>query len=1243
MAVCAGPAADKDFVSITRNSLTMSDANRPVTSSTSTSPVTSTPGLPEGQLPLRGRTPDQRDVEVTEPSLSQEWQPDARQLFLQDRKLTPAYARAILARTGRLQSPGLIRSGTRFSASAPASTRPQALSPTQRGGLRPVVFFERFVACIICLVMDRRPVQQKVVSYTAATAHALKSRLQLLTRVLRFKPAGLTREEKVHSRQLLKDLKEEASEARRVSTDEVYNYIQLVKALKKINKDQVASHQIFVQGMHIAGGKASLENIDMTITGVKVVSSPGEQLSPRIQADLKGTLVVPVQGKPPMRIQVDVKGAQVTLEGRMMPFMNSFIQGNSVKNIFRNIHHVRKHSGEMFKLSRVGLQAEKVSARLDDVQAETLTRLIAHSEFSKGRLIERVMAGMNTPMDFRLDELEIFDSDHQQPLVTMEGLNGQVRCPLEGETPDGAQETRSLHLGVEAMHLDTSQSSGLGTDILKKMRRASMELMPGEEPEVKDISHLLDVHAQRSQVDLKNMGMDFEMDFTRAAGRSKPLGSERLKVEVRDLTVVNEGASHLELGVNSARVESNKTPARKEVDASLAGYVADIDFNETLPEQHLELNLHGRVKGKEARVKVANEGRHKEFHCHLREAEITTGDNFSRVRKDLVDVTLPALAQVKVRELKLDSGLDNGSTRLDVQAQRVEGNGSGHIQVSTGSNNWSLPVDAQGELEHINLDYQQRPESELATPNVTAYCSLGKMEMRELALSGARIGDMRVNLDDDGNGELVLEKVELDGSELLKNASLLPEKYKGWMKPYLLKGRKFKFRLALKIADGKLVREQSEITDFDIEHTAEASEDYMGWGAGYLIGALQGLVNRLDVSDLSIENNRLWLELNLKGFRLPLPVPYLTVENGHLDGKGNVSVTGLLQAKAGICLNSEKDRHGDLLSHINAGETPYLHKLLETVGRLERHQRVNLLKRINLDPMLAKAAQGETDSVSMLKSLYTLFRWYPETASKALTIAGVLDQPLTAADIQHFSQPEFIRHIDPVVLAMGMQRAGSYDQACLLMQEALQKTPNNPRLNFFASQVFQSRLNSEWVTGRKQEELYAEQSRIATCLAKAARLGHEQARHQQEQLAAQQDKFAIMARSGACLTTTRKPGEFYLAVADLVSIAGVERKDLSQCALRMLASRALNADSMYLHPDTDQVRLLERQQQMITDGRFDELGPNELYHWGLRYLYGVEGFGQDLNQARFLLDLATRQGHAGARVQQKVLSELVQA
>ncbi|MCW7552962.1 hypothetical protein NX722_09975 [Endozoicomonas gorgoniicola] len=53
---------------------------------------------------------------------------------------------------------------------------------------------------------------------------------------------------------------------------------------------------------------------------------------------------------------------------------------------------------------------------------------------------------------------------------------------------------------------------------------------------------------------------------------------------------------------------------------------------------------------------------------------------------------------------------------------------------------------------------------------------------------------------------------------------------------------------------------------------------------------------------------------------------------------------------------------------------------------------------------------------------------------------------------------------------------------------------------------------------------------------------------------------------------------------------------------------------MFLHPDPEQAEMLERLKKLIEAGRVKELSAEDVYRWGLRFLYGVDGLctGQNI-------------------------------
>ena len=68
--------------------------------------------------------------------------------------------------------------------------------------------------------------------------------------------------------------------------------------------------------------------------------------------------------------------------------------------------------------------------------------------------------------------------------------------------------------------------------------------------------------------------------------------------------------------------------------------------------------------------------------------------------------------------------------------------------------------------------------------------------------------------------------------------------------------------------------------------------------------------------------------------------------------------------------------------------------------------------------------------------------------------------------------------------------------------------------------------------------------------------------------------------------------------------------------------------------------MLERQKKLIEAGRVKELSAADVYRWGLRFLYGVDGIGVNLKVARELFNLSEQRGIKSASAHQKFCSEI---
>ena len=1189
-----------------------------------------------GQQPVdddstaRGRTSDYRDVSVVPTDGFQlTGQNETRQQRLVQRQLDHSTSQTAFVKTGSNPRASVLWQPSPRPAVHP-QTRP--LSETQCAGLPKSKFIDRILAVIVSVVLDMRVVKQKFVSYTSATAHTIKGQLQKVRQLMKLGSNSLTKDEKAHSRRLVKSLRKDVQSARQARMDEIHNCIQLFKALKKINRGKIASHQVHFPGMKLAGGKASLENVNMTIKGVDVVSSTSGALVPRIKADVKATLVVPVPGKAPLRVSVDVSGAEVTLEGRAMPFLNSYIQGNSVKNLFRNIRHIRQNKKAMFQMHHVGLSAEKISARLDDIDPGAISRIAARSIYGKRRLIERLMTNVKVPMDFHLGELEVFDGDHQQPVLQMDDVSGQLRGREPDTIRDGEDERRQFLLQTGSIHVDTGQASDIAAKTLQKMMPVPMTVMPGEQSVNSTLPELLGKHSSRFVLDAERSEINFNMDCHYQNGICKPKGTEELDVWVDQLEATNEGATTLDIGAGEVHLNVKRDGADREVKARLHDFIADVDVQEELLDKEIKLDVHGRLQGLDGEVSMTRKDGKTDYHCKMEQVDVRTTSQPTVVSKGNTQITLPARAAVSLDAMTLDSQQKTDKRVGSVRVNQVKGTGNGDVQIKTPGKEWTVPVKGTVSVNDLELDTQQQTTGTQDVPETQTYAQLKKLALNDLGLAGVRLGEVTAELDEQGTGVIRLDKVALDGNELLKNKDLLPEQYRSWLTPALVQGRIFRCNISLPVLNGEIVSDQAAVTGLDIQHTDESSKTWSGWAAGYALAMIQGLVNRLDVSDINVCDGRLWLELNLKGWKLP--VPLFKVSNEQVNDKGRVSVTGLLHQNTGVQHADLRDSYKELLAKVNTGQKGSLLMLEQTCQIAQRQEAVSILQRVDIDSILAHARAGNNLAKQHVSGLYRLFRQYPETANRALLATEFAT--LSAEDLAMFRTEPLRRQVDSVLLFQCLQSKGELEQAEAVMEQALLQTPHNPRLNYYAARLLTDRLNSPDVVAKGEEVISHMQARAASLLARASRGGYHKANEWMKARAKENDKFSALAECGETLTTTKDVQEFFRVMTQLEQLSTVARKDISDCARQMMVNRAKNADCMFLHPDLDQVKPLEKQYKLISSGKEDELLPIDAYGWGLRFLYGIDGIGVNTDQAMHLLGLSEKNGIQAAHLHQQV-------
>ena len=158
----------------------------------------------------------------------------------------------------------------------------------------------------------------------------------------------------------LKALKHQAKRAKQAHKHEAVGYVQLFSALKKLFSGEITQHQMHLDGLTLGNGKATLSDVDLTVTQVNLIDNPDGTTTPQITTNLTGELEIPLEGKPPLRVKLDMTGVQISLEGRMIPAANAWIGKYGPKRIWQQLQMIRKGKGKLFSLKHVGVQAEAI-------------------------------------------------------------------------------------------------------------------------------------------------------------------------------------------------------------------------------------------------------------------------------------------------------------------------------------------------------------------------------------------------------------------------------------------------------------------------------------------------------------------------------------------------------------------------------------------------------------------------------------------------------------------------------------------------------------------------------------------------------------------------------------------------------------------------------------------------------------------------------------------------------------------
>ena len=680
---------------------------------------------------------------------------------------------------------------------------------------------------------------------------------------------------------------------------------------------------------------------------------------------------------------------------------------------------------------------------------------------------------------------------------------------------------------------------------------------------------------------------------------------DHLYLKASEVTVDNKGKAAVNFSAQSMIVQGSRRGTDGTYAVALNDCSLDADVQQKLPKDKGSVDIKGHMESKQFTLGGVYSEASSQFSTNIHRLEVSTEDKSSKVQIGSVSVVLPAGMAGNIENLKVKTNRDQNDRHAEVTLTQLNAQGQGTVSINTEKREMKLPVHGAASSSGAEIDWHSQPEGSHGQTTSTLNIHPHNFSLDNLQLDHVQLKKAKFDVDDSMSGYVALDGVEVLGDQLLGPNSPVSEKYRRYIPESALKGRRLKLTLNLPVKNGLIDPSEIEVKDLQFDHVDADNESWTGWGAKKLFDGTESC--RID--GITVSNGRLWLstqiKTRLKTFNLWMPM--FKVPGYEYRDERKLLLPELLHGLTGchftpvnrfeqVLLKEARDNHPELIDHLTS--------FCEQAGADKACQ---ILKQININHWIEQTRLGNAKYATQLKGLSNLFQRYPETAGKALAICLIDQWPVTDAELKHFCSEPVAAMLDPVALAELLIKEGQTSDAYDVVHHAAEKYPNNARLAYFDS-VMAQRLSEATAPEVTTPEIAATFERVIIIqLTRAARLGYPDAIQQLQNRAARGQPLAELGLAGITLTKNKRPADFYKAITDLENLIAHKDVMTEKYAEDMLLKRARNAGKIFIHADEESDDILARQHAIIEDGEAEELSGDELYLWGLRYLYAVEG------------------------------------
>ncbi|MRI34401.1 hypothetical protein EOPP23_15535 [Endozoicomonas sp. OPT23] len=1091
---------------------------------------------------------------------------------------------------------------------------------------------ERAFAALLAWGLNRGKIRAKISTQSTRAVQTIKDQVKSLT-----KHSGRTK--RIQSKEELRTLKAQKKAAKKSSKSEAVSYLKMLKAFKKIHAGTAQRHDMHLESLSLANGQYNLSNVDLGVTQVKLIPTDDGKIRPQITADINGILEIPLPGQAPLKVRLNMKDVQISLEGRLVPAANAWIGSYGLKDTLSQLQKIRGDSGGLFNLRHIGVKAGAIHATLLDPQPETLSAFRKRLGSTRGRAIDRLFVSLGLPLNIEVADLQVnveHDSQPASSLLKVRRLKSDYVPPKTGTRDKDTPHGRELSIHADRIEVRTDGLSEQLIDTAKLLATENMLILPGTaHPEGSPLAALAD-----KSTHLEGHVSDFNLTLGREVkhnGQKLELtGKDTLEVHTGPFVVYNEGKAHFSVTGDSVTLVAGRKDVRSSFSLTAKQCEASGNIKQALPKQAGHVDLKGDITAEEFHLSRLVDGDEKDIEVSTRGLTVKTDDRASQIAIGKTEVTLPSVMSAEVESLKLVTRSEKNSAQAKLVVGTTTLKSDERLAVKSETRNFIIPVDGEVTTTGTSIEWHKKAEGEHGQTTQELMIKPGTTRFKNICLDQLRIEEGKLDLDDKLTGELVLTGLEFNGSQLLSESSPIPKKVRDKIPEFLLMNRSLRLSLKLPVKEGKIDMSQAQIKGFQFDHQGANNNSWTGAGTKFL---LDKAGDHCSLQKITVNNGRAWVEIDIAGY--PVWLPTLKVPGYNAKDDNTIHLPELLHGLSGAHMAQLTDIENRLIRNAETGDLEAVYEMLNYCDSVDSEKSCLILKRLDINPWLNDKSENAADKIEALVQLNPYFRQYPEMAGKALAMSLHPAIPVSQGDIDYFTQKAIRSRLNPTTLAALYAKLGDYDTAYDVVRTASEKYPSDASYAYATAKTADACLSHLPKAEKTKETVHQYEQAIVRSFVQAARLGHKEAVVQLNIRAQQGNPLARIGLAGLLLTKYKAPVSFYEAMSWLEPLAGNNEDPIAQkMALDTLQRRARNATKIFLHAEENSDDLLAEELSKLGTIKETELSGKKLYFWGLRYLYGIEGVKQNEKEAKRLLLLAIKEGVKQAETHLLVVNRL---